>query len=94
MSELGAGIGDGWTDPVNQLSEFGLFGYAMGLVDEEQRSQIELHQLDAVFNIHQGMEAIKNKEYDTAHTFMKPALDDFDAINDIITTAGRWLERL
>jgi len=30
----GMGVGDGWTDPINQLSENGLFAYSMGLVDD------------------------------------------------------------
>jgi len=33
----GMGVGDGWTDPINQLSENGLFAYSMGLVDDVQK---------------------------------------------------------
>lgn len=66
----GAGIGDGWTDPYNQLSEYGLFGYSLGLIDDVQKQSVEYYQLDGVFSIQQQK--------------WNNALNDFDNIIQVI----------
>jgi len=73
----GIGVGDGWSDPINQLSENGLFAYSLGLVDDVQKQTIEYAQIDAVF-------ALQNENY-------SPAFNDFDNIMGTITTDGGGL---
>ena len=50
----GIGIGDGFTDPSHQLAENGLFGFALGLLDDVQRAEVELYQLNGVSHILTG----------------------------------------
>jgi len=71
----GIGIGDGWTDPINQLSEYGLFSYSLGLTDDVQKQSVEYYQIDGVF-------AIQQTNWDNA-------LNDFDnVIGTIQSDAG------
>eukprot|EP00331_Platyophrya_macrostoma_P013160 CAMPEP_0176425242 /NCGR_PEP_ID=MMETSP0127-20121128/11283_1 /TAXON_ID=938130 /ORGANISM="Platyophrya macrostoma, Strain WH" /LENGTH=524 /DNA_ID=CAMNT_0017806387 /DNA_START=131 /DNA_END=1705 /DNA_ORIENTATION=- len=84
----GAGIGNGWVDPPNQLSEFGLFGQALGLIDEDERATIEGAQLDAVFNIKYGRQLLAQGNYQAASKYMKAALDDFDIITGTLVNGS------
>jgi len=87
---LGVGIGDGWTDPINQLSDFGLFGYAMGLIDDDERAQVESLQLDANFQMRRGMKLLNQDQpdYAGASVYMTAALADFDGVCGTIVTKG------
>ncbi|KAJ6242173.1 carboxypeptidase y [Anaeramoeba flamelloides] len=55
----GIGIGDGLTDPINQIPSYSEYAYATGLIDLKQKKAIEVKQATAV-------ESIKNGEYVTA----------------------------
>jgi carboxypeptidase C (cathepsin A) len=70
----GVGIGDGWTDPVNQLSNNGIFCYSVGLCNADERQSVEQSQL-------QGVALINDGEYLTA-------LSSFDDLMDTIVNAG------
>ena len=85
---LGSGVGNGWVDPPNQLSEYGLFGYALGLIDEDERASVEQAQLDAVFNIQQGRALLSQANFAGASAFMTNALTDFDNLLNTITVGG------
>lgn len=50
----GIGIGDGWTDPINQLSYNDLFGFSLGLVDVVGRTKVQGYQAAGVYNIQKG----------------------------------------
>ena len=50
----GIAIGDGWTDPINQLYGFSDFGYALGLLDEEQRTNISYYEQLGVAQMNAG----------------------------------------
>jgi len=66
----GMGIGDGWTDPIHQLSNYGMFGSSLGFLDYDERKSVEKCQLKAVAKILNG-------EYDDAQ-------GDFDSALGII----------
>jgi vitellogenic carboxypeptidase-like protein len=36
----GIGIGDGWTDPLNQLTKYSIFGYSTGLTNEAETAKV------------------------------------------------------
>lgn len=38
----GIGIGDGWTDPVNQLHNYDLYAFSLGLVDYVGRTHAQV----------------------------------------------------
>ena len=48
-------IGDPLIDPVNQLTENGLFGETLGLLNSKERSYIETQQLQGVFAVKSGI---------------------------------------
>lgn len=50
----GIGIGDGWTDPIHQLSGYAMFGYSLGFVDYNERKTAERNQLLGIGNILKG----------------------------------------
>jgi len=70
----GMGIGDGWTDPINQLPLNGLFAYSLGLLDDVERAKVEAFQTTGIYNI-------KNKNW-------KLALTAFDNIMNTIVQSG------
>eukprot|EP01016_Furgasonia_blochmanni_P038419 TRINITY_DN463_c0_g2_i2.p1 TRINITY_DN463_c0_g2~~TRINITY_DN463_c0_g2_i2.p1 ORF type:complete len:426 (-),score=108.48 TRINITY_DN463_c0_g2_i2:140-1417(-) len=70
----GIGIGDGLTDPINQLSGNGLFAFAHGLIDDAQRQQVELLQAEAQALVREGRNA--------------DAQESFGEIMDIIVEGG------
>mmetsp|Transcript_23261 Transcript_23261/g.20140 ORF Transcript_23261/g.20140 Transcript_23261/m.20140 type:complete len:93 (+) Transcript_23261:539-817(+) len=37
----GVGIGNGWTDPINQFTLNDAFGYSMGLLSDAQRIKVQ-----------------------------------------------------
>jgi carboxypeptidase C (cathepsin A) len=47
----GVGIGDGWTDPINQLAVNDVFGYSLGLLDDVERAKVVAYQTQGVYNI-------------------------------------------
>ncbi|KAJ3439274.1 carboxypeptidase y [Anaeramoeba flamelloides] len=55
----GVGIGDGITDPINQIPSYSEYAYATGLIDLNQKKMIEAKQATAV-------ESIKNGKFATA----------------------------
>ena len=73
----GIAVGDGFTDPINQLPENAIFGYALGLLNEKQRAEVELYQLNAAGHVING----KYLE----------ARDDIDKVMDTITSYGGGL---
>lgn len=50
----GIGIGDGWTDPINQLFGFSDFGYALGLLNEQERANISYYESLGVAQMNAG----------------------------------------
>jgi len=50
----GIGIGDGWTDPVNQLSNNDLFALSLGLVDMTGASKVKAYQAAGIAAIQAG----------------------------------------
>ena len=70
----GVGIGDGWTDPIHQLANYGLFAFSLGFVDYNERETVERNQLLGISNILNG-------DYVNA-------LNNFDTLTDVITTSG------
>lgn len=73
----GVGIGDGWTDPINQLVYNDLFAYSVGLVDDLEKAAVTSAQLAAVTNI-----KIQNWGL---------SINSFDVMLDTITTSGGGL---
>jgi vitellogenic carboxypeptidase-like protein len=73
----GIGIGDGWTDPIHQLTNYALFGFSLGFIDYNEKIQVQKNQLLAIGNILAGR--------------FSQALDNFDNLNDIIATGGGGL---
>lgn len=73
----GIGIGDGWTDPIHQLANYGLFAFSLGFVDYNERSIVERNQLLGIGNILNG-------DYVNA-------LNNFDTLTDTISSAGGGL---
>lgn len=73
----GIGIGDGWTDPIHQLSNYGLFAFSLGFVDYNERETVERNQLLGIGNILNG-------DY-------LNALNNFDTLTDTISSAGGGL---
>jgi vitellogenic carboxypeptidase-like protein len=73
----GIGIGDGWTDPIHQLTNYALFGFSLGFIDYNEKIQVQKSQLLAIGNILAGRFA--------------QALDNFDDLNDVIATGGGGL---
>jgi carboxypeptidase C (cathepsin A) len=47
----GIAIGDGWTDPYNQLGNYHKFGYAVGILDEKEAAVIEAAEKEGRDNI-------------------------------------------
>lgn len=70
----GIAVGDGWTDPINQLSVNDVFAYSLGLVDDVQKLQVQGYQTAAQI-------AIKAKKYGVAQ-------NAFGSILNTITTDG------
>lgn len=50
----GIAIGDGWTDPYNQLQHYGDFGYSAGLIDQQQKATVEAQETQGRTKIAQG----------------------------------------
>ena len=73
----GIGIGDGWTDPIHQLTNYAMFGFSLGFIDYNEKQEVQKQQLLAIGNILNG----KYVE----------ALDNFDALNGVISTGGGGL---
>lgn len=73
----GLAVGDGWTDPINQLVYNDLFAYSLGIVDDVEKARVTLAQTGAV-------KAIQSKAYNTA-------LGLFGNMLDTITNSGGGL---
>eukprot|EP01015_Nassula_variabilis_P033407 TRINITY_DN801_c0_g2_i7.p1 TRINITY_DN801_c0_g2~~TRINITY_DN801_c0_g2_i7.p1 ORF type:complete len:256 (-),score=54.80 TRINITY_DN801_c0_g2_i7:119-886(-) len=69
----GVGIANGWVDPINQLSENGLFAYALGLVDDIERQQVERLQIQGVMRIRNGDYIGARQNFDDLVTLIKQA---------------------
>lgn len=37
----GIAVGDGWTDPINQISKYSTFGYSLGLINDAEKIAVE-----------------------------------------------------
>lgn len=70
----GIGIGDGWTDPINQLVNNDLFAFSLGLVDFAGKTEIQFYQAAGINNI-------QNENW-------AGAMSDFSDIMNIIVTDG------
>jgi len=44
-------VGDPFIDPINQISDYALFGEVVGLIDAQERQAAEILQLKAVQSI-------------------------------------------
>lgn len=62
----GVGIGDGWTNPPVQATAYADFGFAAGLLDEEQREQVEVVQRNCYEHYQQGQLDKSNDEANEA----------------------------
>ncbi|KAJ5074446.1 serine carboxypeptidase-like 48-related [Anaeramoeba ignava] len=58
----GIGIGDGWTDPINQVTTFANYSVSTGLIDPNQKSEIEEIQNQCV-NFIENQEWLQASEY-------------------------------
>jgi len=52
----GAGMGNPWTDPINEVVGYADFGYAVGLFNEQQRTNISYYEQMAVASINAGFQ--------------------------------------
>ncbi len=50
----GIGIGDGWTDPINQLFGYSDLGYALGLLNEVERANISYYESLGISQMNAG----------------------------------------
>jgi vitellogenic carboxypeptidase-like protein len=50
----GIGIGDGWTDPINQLTKNAIFGYSTGLTNEAETAKVAYYEKKARNLIRKG----------------------------------------
>ena len=62
----GVGIGDGWTNPPVQATAYADFGFAAGVIDEEQREQVEVVQRNCYEHYQQGKLDKSNDEANEA----------------------------
>lgn len=47
-------IGDGFTDPYTTLAQMGMFSFNLGLIDWQERQEIEGYILQGLMNINMG----------------------------------------
>lgn len=73
----GVGIGDGWTDPINQLPLNDIFGYSLGLLDDVERAKVVAYQANGAYNVN-------NENWEAA-------IGDFNNIMNAITSGGGGL---
>ena len=66
----GAGIGDAWTDPINQIVGNADFAYAVGLINEEQRTNLSYYEQMSVASLNAG--------------FLPEAAHNFNAVLDLL----------
>ncbi|KAJ5074442.1 s10 family peptidase [Anaeramoeba ignava] len=82
----GIGIGDGWTDPINQVTTFANYSVSTGLIDPNQKSEIEEIQnqssgfikeiIETITNISGGVNIYDIREYgDYDYTSLSIFLD-------------------
>jgi vitellogenic carboxypeptidase-like protein len=57
----GAGIGNAWTDPINQVVGYADFGFALGLFNEQQRANISYYEQLSVSWINAGFKSEATK---------------------------------
>ena len=50
----GVAIGDGWTDPVNQINYYDSYLWSTGIVDSGFRDVLTWYQTNAIINIFNG----------------------------------------
>lgn len=62
----GVGIGDGWTNPPVQATAYADFAFAAGVIDEEQREQVEVVQRNCYEHYQQGLLDKSNDEANEA----------------------------
>lgn len=70
----GIGIGDGWSDPYNQLGDYYGWGYSVGLLSDKEADVVKAAEKEARSNMYWG-------DY-------LPARDNFDTITNTLVSAG------
>ena len=50
----GIAIGDGWTDPINQINYYDSYLWSVGIVDMKFRDVCTWYQTNAIINIYNG----------------------------------------
>jgi len=76
---LGIGIGDGFTDPLNQVQGYADSAYSMGIIDTRQRDY--LLQLQAKF-----VNTTKAGDFSSAHAYLDQIMN---YLNDLGTGTPR-----
>ena len=61
----GVGIGDAWTDPINQIVGNADFGYALGLINAAQKANLSYYEQESVSALNAGLYP------EAAHNFNK-----------------------
>jgi len=69
----GIGIGNAWTDPVNQLGYYASYCYAAGLVDENDHDTLRQWELQAVQAIESGDLITANNLFNTIEAYIQDA---------------------
>lgn len=51
---MGISIGDGWTDPINQVNYYDSYLWSVGVVDVNTRDMCTWYQTNSILNIYDG----------------------------------------
>lgn len=88
---IGIGIGDGMTDPVNQLLTYGLFGFSMALLDNTEKEKVEGLTMEFYYNAVKANKLLKEAGLDAALPFFDAAGTALNTILDFIpSVAGNF----
>eukprot|EP01017_Pseudomicrothorax_dubius_P041663 TRINITY_DN6685_c0_g2_i3.p1 TRINITY_DN6685_c0_g2~~TRINITY_DN6685_c0_g2_i3.p1 ORF type:complete len:427 (-),score=85.89 TRINITY_DN6685_c0_g2_i3:136-1416(-) len=77
----GIAVGDAVIDPINLLSDLGIYSYSMGLINEIEREHVELMQLRAVKQIQNGQMAEARNTFFGILEFVKKAGGGLNSCN-------------
>jgi vitellogenic carboxypeptidase-like protein len=71
MTLAGISIGDGWTDPMNQVNFYDSYLWSVGVVESKFRDVCTWFQTNAMININNGNYKNVYFQFNIGHNFLR-----------------------